>query len=444
MSRIKKSFDATTGQVFTQWDFSGPRGMPGPWNHRLSRMLYSFEPPQPKPEPPAPLVDICVEFVVKHIDQVRTEHLQQLPVHVINRIWERIKQYNWISLETWKLLATMLAPNCRPTEDICPLLVNHYMVVAKIQPLAAFIEPLNSPTFDFLTHLTIASNVPGSAAELLQLVQLKNLAILEFIQVDTTPEARGFLHIMDQLTDSVLREWSTTPGAFPLLRVMRIWGNGCTTRHSLRYISAFPSLVLYDVAGEQHDWHFTDHSVWRGRHGTWKHHHFEINLHTHGWLLDRALIRDPRKRTSPGISSTIKNYFYGDQCWGFLMYGYIGRLLSNRDLSSQGLVLGETALGLGKLSLPPRPIVNVTLGPMGSDCSKLTRFTKNDDLARNFATQITFVRYIHAERQQEAAKTTPATSKAFKRPSSPQAAPDKIRAKKRLETSSLLDSFSKG
>jgi len=41
---------------------------------------------------------------------------------------------------------------------------------------------------------------------------------------------------------------------FPLLRVLRIWGEDFTTHRSLQYLSAFPSLAVYDVAGHRDDW----------------------------------------------------------------------------------------------------------------------------------------------------------------------------------------------
>ncbi|KAK5625597.1 hypothetical protein RRF57_001313 [Xylaria bambusicola] len=480
MPRIKKSFDRATGQAFTQWEVPGPRAMSGPWNRQRSPWRHTLDfPPKRETKGSAPLVDICVRVAVQHIDQLKKEYLQQLPHHVLGRIWECIKQTESISLETWKLLATTLAPTYTSGEAgryTCPLLVNHFIAVAKRQPIAAYIEPLISDAFEFLTHISITSNVHGNTAELLQLVQLKNLAILEFTQDDTGQEARSFAH----LTDSVLREWSMTPGAFPLLRILKIWGNDCTTKHSLRYISVFPSLVLYDVAGELRDWQDTDESVWKGHDETWKS-HLDKTILKHARLLNRALIPDhltkltpapfardnpspnPQKSIIPeinlvpsetdtsgashGLKDRIRRFYESENTWAFVMYSYIGTLLSNRDFSSQGLDIGENALGLGELSFPPRPMINIILHPGLAGfkiSSRVCCLSKN--IFRRFETQITFVRYLHGERQQEAPKTAPAANKAFKRPSRREAdqVPDKIRARKRLKTLSLLESFSKG
>lgn len=58
----------------------------------------------------------------------------------------------------------------------------------------------------------------------------------------------------------------------------------------------------------------------------------------------------------------ISDFLDSESFWGFFMYCYIGTLLSNRDLSAQGLEIGERALGLGHIVLPPRPMINLILG----------------------------------------------------------------------------------
>lgn len=170
-----------------------------------------------------------------------------------------------LSVETWKLMVARLAGDEEATQYICPLLMRYITSVKKTQPLTTYVQPLVSNTFEFLAHLTITGQPKGNTHELIQLVQLKNLAVFEFIRADEEDELWSIL-----LTDSILREWSKMPDPFPVLRVLRIWANDCTTTHSLRYINAFPSLVLYDVAGKKRDWaERGEKSVWKSRKRTW-------------------------------------------------------------------------------------------------------------------------------------------------------------------------------
>lgn len=272
---------------------------------------------------------------------------------MVKRIWERVRETSFISLETWKLLAGILVPSGQfeaAKGSICSVLMNHTITVPKTQPLAAYIGPLISDTFDFLTHLTTTGSVRGSSAELLRLVQLKNLAVLEIL----SPDPERDRHNSPRLTDSIVREWSTTPGAFPVLRILRVWGEAYTTKHSLRYVSAFPSLVWYDVAGNVRDWEDADESVWLGEDETWKS-RSEKTLRTHLSILNRSLVPDRSMESNP---PPVKG------SWGLVLYTYIGSLISNRDLKLQGLELnvgGRTVSEEDESTLPPRPMVNINL-----------------------------------------------------------------------------------
>jgi hypothetical protein len=125
-----------------------------------------------------------------------------------------------------------------------------------VDPLESYIRPMTSASFDFIVHLTIAGGVSFGVNELLSLTDLRNLGVLQIIQPCSISKADTF----PRVSDRVLRAWSQldAPGAFPVLRVLRIYGNDFTTSESLKYVAKFPALVLYDVAGRSEDWRRRD------------------------------------------------------------------------------------------------------------------------------------------------------------------------------------------
>ncbi|KAI0535001.1 hypothetical protein GGR58DRAFT_27015 [Xylaria digitata] len=487
--------DRSTGQMGRQWDIPVPSTMPKPWN-RVSGLCTNNHWRKPSRIGVESLVDICTRIAVRNIDQLDQAHLQHLPIRLVGRIWEYVKGLEAPSLETWKLFATRITKDQEMEHYISLLLMSHSASIPKAQPLAAYIMPLVSNTFDFLTHLTIAGQVYCGTHELLQLVQLKNLAVLEILDLANHDEGA-----FPQLTDSVLREWSTTPNPFPLLRILRIWGNDHTTRHSLRYIQAFPCLVLYDVAGRKRDWKRKgEESVWEPTKKTWTK-HLEDNLRRHFHLVETGGVYDRQKpKPHTGTETTIPKIIpipsRGDNkkehggprefednlnlrgvfaawrsleplglsyssysglsefpntvgFWGFLMYCYIGKLLSDQDLRAQGLKIGERALGLGGFILPPRPMFNLVLGenlssprrPMEEarpwdehDCNRII------STGKKFETQLTFVRHGRHEGKYEASGSTTMRSETVKRPADTSTAAH-IPLKKRRDVSSLLESF---
>ncbi|KAI0550959.1 coenzyme A transferase [Xylaria curta] len=358
------------------------------------------------------------------------------------------------SVENWKLIVTGLAGN------------------EEIQPLEAYIEPLVSNTFDFLAHLTITGNIIGNTPELLQLIELKNLAVLEFIQPDEEDRPSSL-----RLTDSILREWSRTPDPFPVLRVLRVWANDYVTRHSLRYVNAFPSLVLYDVAGKKRDWAKSEELGWKFQKRTWAK---GLNgaIANHFRLLQDE-ISDVRWKVPNGISGEVfefdlpekelavfsrddyeaycntelREWLYcmppktlvGDSLWGFLIYSHIGRLISDRDLLAQGLQLPKKVFTYKKhFIFPPRPMLHLVL--TGDDYDPGWRwehgkYGDRDSLERgHFETKLTFVRKdYHLPKKRVSGSITATGSESAKRAAAP--SPTQRRAKRRWDISSMLESF---
>ncbi|KAI1751072.1 hypothetical protein F4782DRAFT_202541 [Xylaria castorea] len=504
-----KEYDPITGQVFHQWDVPVPGIMSSSWNWVSNPVDYfsfthltphSLSVGVPPFRGPVPLVDMCLRASILHINEIDKAHLQYLPTRLVGRIWKDLKRTGAPSVETWKLIVTRFTGDEEATKYICPLLMRYLTSVKKIQPLAAYIEPLVSNTFDFLAHLTITGNIKGNTPELLQLVQLKNLAVLEFIQ----PDEEDML-ASPRLTDSILREWSRTPDPFPVLRVLRVWANDSTTRHSIRYINAFPSLVLYDVAGKKRDWaEKSEEPDWKSEKMTWAR-ELDHTLPEHFHLLEDD-IPDDRWKLKPEASANITfdlsralqkpetelapfprgNYeAYYDICkadkstkvcrpppashnlysvylrpsetmvseslWGFLVYCHIGRVISDRDLLAQGLEIRETAFVLKDIILPPRPMLHLVLADEDYDPQGRTEFAswgkyRDSDsviysrVRGRFQTQLTFIRKdYHLAKKRSSGLTTTGSESTKRAPDVPSSTHRPL--KKRRDISSILESF---
>ncbi|KAI1735125.1 hypothetical protein F4680DRAFT_311167 [Xylaria scruposa] len=478
-----RDYDPITGQVFRQWNVPVPDVMSSSWNRignakNFPGQLYLVpkRPRGPGPRGPAPLVDMCLRAALLHIDEMEKANLQGLPARLVGRIWEDLKHSRVPSVENWKLIVTGLAGVEEATQHYCYFLMRYLTSIQKIQPLEAYIEPLVSNTFDFLAHLTITGNITGNTPELLQLVELKNLAVLEFIQPDEEDRLASL-----RLTDSILREWSRTPDPFPVLRVLRVWANDHVTGHSLRYVNAFPSLVLYDIAGKKRDWATKseepgwkfekkiwakglDYALWehfRLLHDEISDDRWEVPEESSGHLfkllsnLSRwQLTVFPREEYEAycKIYESSDWFFYiprrnliNDSLWGFLIYSHIGRLISDRDLLAQGLQLPEKVFAYKKdIILPPRPMLHLVLTGDDYDPAwqwKYGIYGDRSSLERgSFETQLTFVRKdYHLPKKRASGSMTAAGSESAKRAHVP--SPTHRRPKRRWDISNMLESF---
>lgn len=118
-----------------------------------------------------------------------------------------------------------------------------------MEELSSYTQPLTSLTFDFITHLVIAGGCEFSTNELLCLTSIKNLGVLELIQ-----PADEVCAVFSQVNDRLIRGWTEMEDPFPLLRILRIWGDHGITQKSLRLVSKFPALAMYDILGSREDW----------------------------------------------------------------------------------------------------------------------------------------------------------------------------------------------
>lgn len=314
-------------------------------------------------------------------------------------------------LQAWKIFSQILRAEendqalglCRFRQHICK----------PEEDLKLYTQPLTSDATEFITHLTISGGCSFKVSELLSLAKMKNLGTLELIK-----PADDLLADYTTITDRLIRGWSETENAFPLLRILRIWGDAALTDVSLRWVSKFPSLVLYDVMGAKDDWSLAyDEAAATGWHvaqqvtrvedssilrylmllkpgeempmNRFKHlcRSIDVDLVSlcsdsrcaiksvpHGeapLLLDYLM--DPAKVSlehpwDPDAALRDVNYCHGIafEAWAFWLYSLVGQLSGDRDMQDVGLG-PEMQTVAGPFVLPSKPMACLFLGHSGRD-----------------------------------------------------------------------------
>ena len=97
-----------------------------------------------------------------------------------------------------------------------------------------------SESFDFITHLSIRRSGSFTKAQYRALTGMVNLGVLEI----ALPECRS----RSRLDDSVFESWVRQPGAFPVLRVLRLNECSFVSTKSLKILTRLPSLVVFQSA----------------------------------------------------------------------------------------------------------------------------------------------------------------------------------------------------
>lgn len=150
-------------------------------------------------------------------------------------------------LHAWKLFSKILL--AEDDEKTLGMYRFRQHICHPTDELKRYTEPLTSLSTDFITHLVISGGCEFSTHEMFCLTGLKNLGILELIQ-----PADDMRTAFPAVNDRLLRGWSEMDDPFPLLRILRIWGDEYTSEDSLRWVSKFPALALYDVMGSRESW----------------------------------------------------------------------------------------------------------------------------------------------------------------------------------------------
>lgn len=244
---------------------------------------------------------------------------------------------------------------------------------------------------------------------MLCLTDIKNLGILELIQpADETRTA------FPEITDRLVWGWTEKDNPFPLLRILRIWGDESTTQQSLQYVSKFPSLVLYDVMGSRQDWtlayQHASESDWEladSLNGGGDSLLQYLMLFAPSEKPDMKRLRELARRIDSDLVSLcgdsrcvvkfvaqhlappLLDYLTDTakinmpswdhetasrevracqgmafEAWAFWLYAFIGQLSGNSDLLGHGLSMDAQAV-VGPFVLPSKPLASLFLGHSG-------------------------------------------------------------------------------
>ncbi|KJZ72413.1 hypothetical protein HIM_08216 [Hirsutella minnesotensis 3608] len=240
-------FDVSTGQVFKEWTLPrhaiSARGDDADWSRRRPYPLLT---PRGS-RGPRSLVDTAINVIANNIGDVADEYLDHIPLRLRWRIW-RFLEARGVCLHAWTIFSKQLL-----SEDDEKTLGLYRFRQHIRQPgteLERYVQPLTSLSTDFITHIVISGGCEFGTHQLLCLAHMSNLGVLELVQ--PTDELRATFPTVE---DRLLRGWTEMQDPFPLLRILRIWGDRSVTQESLRWVSKFPSLTLYDVVGSRDDWH---------------------------------------------------------------------------------------------------------------------------------------------------------------------------------------------
>ena len=145
-----------------------------------------------------------------------------------------------MSFKTWSIFSESLR---RDTPD--PYLYHFACTIAEPKsPLNVYTAPLASNPLSFITSLNIT--VPCPVPDLVRLSDVTNLAVLEIAYKKAVSDrASG-------IGDRLIRAWqlaALNSGAFPVLRILRLWDFKNVTERSLSFLNDFPALAVYDVRG---------------------------------------------------------------------------------------------------------------------------------------------------------------------------------------------------
>ncbi|KAK0649496.1 hypothetical protein B0T16DRAFT_410212 [Cercophora newfieldiana] len=128
--------------------------------------------------------------------------------------------------------------------------------------ISAYTKHLASPRAGILVSLTIDNVSSFTPDQLLSLAKLNNLVHLHIIS------GRKEFNEPCHVTDNLLKGWSETDNAFPMLLILKITNSPGLSERSVQYISKFPKLLIYEVSddafsewknvkhiAQRHGWH---------------------------------------------------------------------------------------------------------------------------------------------------------------------------------------------
>ncbi|KAF5022445.1 hypothetical protein F66182_5530 [Fusarium sp. NRRL 66182] len=398
-------FDQESGQVFKEYVMSREAlaeadQASADWSRR--QRYPSFVPRGTRG--PRPLVDMAISVVADNIGKVRSPaHLEPIPNHLLRRIW-RYLEARGVCLHAWKLCSNILMDD--QGDKTLGLYRFRQHICRPGDHLTRYTQPLTAPPTDFITHLVLTGGCSFTTHDLLCLADMPNLGALELIQ-----PADELRTVFPRVSDRLVRGWTEKPDPFPLLRILRIWGDQSTSQESLKWVSKLPSLALYDVMGAREDWtasyKMALDSGWEqadalsGLEDSLLHYLMlfapleetrnnslrelaasidndlvslcsdsgcAVKFVQDGreppllnYLNDTAKVQTPSWDTDAASREARACHGVAFEPWAFWLYSFLGQLSSDRDLEARGARPGTRAVA-GPFVLPSRPFACLHLG----------------------------------------------------------------------------------
>lgn len=313
-----------------------------------------------------------------------------------------------VCLHAWKLFSKQLL---REDDDkTLGLYRFRQHISSPTDELKSYTQPLTSLSTDFIAHLVISGGCGFDTNELLCLANVKNLGVLELIQpVDAAHD------VSPLVSDRLVRGWTEMEDPFPLLRILRIWGQSSITQESLRWVSKFPRLALYNALGSKRDWSSpARHLVAGGWEMSFaapsdslssdlmlfapteepcsyrledRARTVDLNLVSLSsdsrcavkfnagrkapslidYLTDMTKVSMPSCGAGAAASPSDARPCHGEifELWAFWLYSLIGQLTHDSDMTSRGVQTDVQAV-VGPFVLPSKPFASLFLGHTGS------------------------------------------------------------------------------
>ena len=139
------------------------------------------------------------------------------------------------SVEVWKAFVSTYPLELHPSSRC-----KHYTVERPNRGLGDYIKPICSPSFDWITFLTL-SNITCARTDLIRISQLPNVGALT-IGPDVVADEHG-------LDDGIVRTWArtaVTADAFTMLRVLCCRSQKDITHRVFSYLNQFPVLAIFN------------------------------------------------------------------------------------------------------------------------------------------------------------------------------------------------------
>ncbi|TIA25494.1 hypothetical protein D6C81_01698 [Aureobasidium pullulans] len=179
------------------------------------------------------LEDMAVRCLLGNLDALVKESLEGVPGLVAKRIWERIVRNNLQTLRLWQLFTIICSDD--PPSPTHTTITRHHI------PLSLVIPAIDSPSFAYLTSLTLVDQIADSTASLPLLSTLSNLISLHIIGASTSSAQTSMI------TDSTLRLWSKRAihqNGFPRLKMLFLRFQFGVTEIGLGELAGFKELGI--------------------------------------------------------------------------------------------------------------------------------------------------------------------------------------------------------